>query len=914
MFEKDDPRNHTNEHENLLVVFRGISWIVFGFRAYLTDKRKKLKSGQHEKTPLNSTLLRRTGYSSWQPGAQKGDDNRMNVYSPFPSPRFRFLTFTLVVLCLSLQTFAQLPRANPSSVSVSSERLAQMDGVIADSIAKKQLPGAVVLVARRGGIVWRKAYGSRALEPARELMTPDTIFDLASLTKVVATATSIMILVERGKVRLSDPVSHYIPELKDGGRERITIELLLTHRSGYAPDFDLRERWTGYDEGIKRLIKEPLKHPPGARFVYSDMGYIALGEVVRRVSGTTLDKFALENIFVPLGMRDTGFRPARRLTKRIAPTEKRRGQMSYLGDSAENVGAEGEKWLRGEVHDPTSYRMEGVAGHAGLFSTVDDLARYCQMILGGGEYRGVRILGPLTVAEMARPRLVTENGWTRGLGWDINTSFSSNRGEFFALGSFGHTGFTGTSIWIDPSTKMFVIFLSNRVHPDGKGDVATLRGKVASIAAASVTDSPVRAKAVVEQSQYYQNLEAELARFTAQFQALGQPFNQPSDPRLADLSENAKVLNGIDVLERDGFKQLAGLRIGLVTNHTGRNRDGRSTIDVLNRAAGVRLVALFSPEHGIRGLMDEQVSDSKDEQTGLPIYSLYGETRRPKPEQLKELDALVFDIQDIGTRFYTYISTLGYVMEEAARARLPVFVLDRPNPIGGIEVEGPVADADKLSFTAYHPLPVRHGMTIGELAQLFNQEREIRCDLRVIRMEGWRRPMWFDSTNLTWTNPSPNMRSLAEATLYPGIGLLETTNVSVGRGTDTPFEVVGAPWVNGQLLASTLNSRRIPGARFVPLRFKPNASVFKGEECGGVNIIITNRAIFRPLTTGMELAVALRRLYPEQWKIDSFLRLLANSETLDRVKLAEAPEVILGSWNAQLEMFRRKRAKFLLYD
>ncbi|MGH9958211.1 MAG: exo-beta-N-acetylmuramidase NamZ domain-containing protein, partial [Pyrinomonadaceae bacterium] len=667
-------------------------------------------------------------------------------------------------------------------------------------------------------------------------------------------------------LRLSDSVSNYIPELKDEGRERITIEYLLTHRSGYAPDFDLKERWTGHEEAIRRLIKEPLRHPPGARFVYSDIGYIALGEVVQRVSGTTLDNFARQNIFTPLGMRDTGFRPAPRLRTRIAPTEKRRGQMSYLGDSAADAGDEGEKWLRGEVHDPTSFRMNGVAGHAGLFSTADDLAVYCQMILGRGQYRGVRVLSPLTVAEMTRPRLVTENGWSRGLGWDINTSYSTNRGDLFPLGSFGHTGFTGTSIWIDPATDMFVVFLSNRVHPDGKGDVASLRGKVASIAGAAVTDLAASGNAVLEQTRYYEQLNQTLALFMFS-------RNQATDstPQL-NPSNSDTVLNGIDVLERDGFKQLAGLKIGLITNHTGRNRQGRSTIDVFHKANNVRLVALFSPEHGIRGLADEKVSDSRDEQTGLPIYSLYGETRRPKPEHLKELDALVFDIQDIGTRFYTYISTLGYAMEEASKARLPVFVLDRPNPIGGLVVEGPIADADKLSFTAYHTIPVRHGMTIGELANYFNQQREIGCDLRVIKMEGWRRPMWFDATNQTWINPSPNMRSLTEATLYPGIGLLETTNVSVGRGTDTPFEIVGAPWIDGARLALLLNRRALPGVRFVPVRFKPNASVFKGEECGGINIIITNRTTFRPVDTGIEIAAALRRLYPEQWKVDSYLR------------------------------------------
>ncbi|CAN5711190.1 hypothetical protein BH20ACI3_BH20ACI3_03630 [soil metagenome] len=820
---------------------------------------------------------------------------------------FRISLLIVISLCPSLNAIAQLPRAIPEAVSLSTPRLAQMDHVIAESIGKRQLPGAVVLVARKGQVVWRKAYGSRAVEPVRELMTPDTIFDVASLTKVVATATSIMILVERGKVRLSDPVSNYIPELKGEGRERITIELLLTHRSGFAPDFDLKERWTGYDEAVKRLIKEPLRNPPGARFIYSDIGYIALGEVVRRVSGIPLDQFARQNIFVPLGMRRTGFRPSRVLRKLIAPTEKRRGQMSYLGDSAENVGVEGEKWLRGEVHDPTSYRMNGIAGHAGLFSTADDLALYCQMVLGGGQYRNVRILGPLSVAEMTRPRLVTEAGWTRGLGWDISTSFSTNRGDLFPLGSFGHTGFTGTSIWIDPATGMFVVFLSNRVHPDGKGDVAALRGKVASIAAGAVTDLAVADKARRAQSQFYQNLNRDLGRFTTSHDQAFPSLGAPAPP-------DVKVLTGIDVLERDGFKQLSGKKVGLVTNHTGRNGAGRQTIDVLDKAAGVELVALFSPEHGIRGSADEKVSDSKDEQTGLPIYSLYGETRRPKPEQLKGLDALVFDIQDIGTRFYTYISTLGYVMEEAAKAGLPVFVLDRPNPIGGIAVEGPIADADKLSFTAYHTIPVRHGMTIGELAQLFNQERKLDCDLRVIKMEGWQRAMWFDATNLTWVNPSPNMRSLTEATLYPGVGLLETTNVSVGRGTDTPFELIGAPWINGQELASRLNGRRMPGVRFIPVHFTPDASVFKDESCGGINIIITDRGQFQPVQMGIEIASMLQQLYPEQWKVDAYSRLLANAATLEQIKRGNAPEEIIRSWTASLDEFRRTRSRVLLYN
>src|SRR5256714_986433 len=757
--------------------------------------------------------------------------------------------FCLLPFALSLPLLgATLPAVQPSKVSVDAGRLAFIDAAVMDAIARKELPGAVVLVARRGGVVWRKAYGSRAIVPQREAMTADTIFDLASLTKIVATATSVMILVERGKVRLGDPVSLYIPELKGEGREKITIEHLLTHRSGYAPDFDLSEQWSGYDEMLKRLYAEPPRGAPGWRLLYSDINFSPLGGVVRRASGMPLEEFARREIYEPLGMRDTGFRPRAELLPRVAPTESVRGMKSYLGGKGEQ-GTDGERVLRGEVHDPTANRMGGVAGHAGLFSTADDLAVFCQMIMNGGEYGGVRILSPLGIAEMRRPRQVTEEGGARGLGWDINTSFSANRGDLFPIGSFGHTGFTGTSLWIDPASETFVVFLSNRVHPDGKGDVSALRARVANIVAGSVTDVGATARAELEQTEYIQNMLAGLARFTV---ALGEARASEASGALAPAS--AEVLNGIDVLERDGFKQLQGLRVGLITNHTGRDRAGRPTIDVLRGAPGVKLTALFSPEHGIRGQADEEVSDTVDEKTGLPVFSLYGETRRPRPEQLKNLDALVYDIQDVGARFYTYISTLGYALEEAAKARIPVFVLDRPNPIGGMDVEGPVADADKLSFTAYHTIPVRHGLTVGELAQLYNEQRKIACDLRVVKMENWRRAMWFDATGQVWVNPSPNMRSLTEATLYTGVGLLETTNLSVGRGTDTPFELVGAPWLDGQKLAAYLNGRALAGVGFVRARLTPPASGLKTPEWGGGQLLVTRHHLFRPRPPGSVIA------------------------------------------------------------
>lgn len=818
----------------------------------------------------------------------------------------RYLAASLLLLSLIAQTLAaNLPVAAPAAVGMSAERLAELDKTIEQSIARSEMPGAVVLVARRGRVVWRKAFGARAVAPKREAMTVDTIFDVASLTKVVATATSMMILIERGQVRLADTVTQYIPELKGEGRERITIEMLLTHRSGFAPDFDLREQWMGYDEAMKRLYNEPLRSAPNTRFIYSDINYITLGEVVRRVSGMPLDEFARKNIFEPLKMRDTGFRPRAELVGRIAPTETRRGALNWQDAAAKNGGPEETHMLRGEVHDPTAYRMNGVAGHAGLFSTIDDLAIYCQMILNGGEYRGARILSPMGVAMMSRPRAVTDEGDARGLGWDMTSSFAVNRGDIFPPGSFGHTGFTGTSMWIDPASETFVLFLSSRLHPDGKGDVAVLRGRISSIVAAAVVDTNV-GQVRDASSRFSVEVMMSLARMSGNAVRTNTATN-------AGAPVNAQVLTGIDVLERDRFKQLQGLRVGLVTNHTGRNRAGKQTIDVLQQAEGVKLTALFSPEHGIRGMADEKVSDTKDEKTGLPIYSLYGESRRPQATQLKDLDAIVFDIQDIGTRFYTYISTLGYVMEEASRAHLPVFVLDRPNPINGVDVEGPVADEDKLSFIAYHTIPVRHGMTVGELARLYNDTRKLNCDLRVVKMENYRRSMWFDSTNLVWVNPSPNMRSLTEATVYPGIGLLETTNLSVGRGTDTPFEIVGAPWLDGQQLASLLNERELAGVRFVPVRFTPKTSVFKNEECGGINIIVTDRAQFRSVLTGLEIAVALRKLYPAEWKVDDYARLLVNAETLAAVKRADTAEEIARSWMPALNEFRRARARALLY-
>ncbi len=749
------------------------------------------------------------------------------------------------------------PAAAASPLRMDVGRLERIDRVVGQAIERGELPGAVVLVVQRGQVVYRKAYGSRSQQPTPTPMTADTLFDLASLTKPIATATSVLLLVEEGKLRLADRVSQYLPAFAAKGKDRITVEQLLLHTSGLLADNAEADYRDGRPKALERIHQLALTAEPGSRFIYSDVGYIVLGELVEQLAGCSLDTFAQQRIFGPLGMSDTGFRPAGARRERAAPTQQREGL-----------------WMVGEVHDPRAYLLEGVAGHAGLFSTADDLAIYVRMLLNGGAYHGRRILSPLTVRTMTTARPVPSG--LRALGWDVQTTFSANRGELFPRGeSYGHTGFTGTSVWIDPTSETAVIFLSNRVHPNGKGNVTRLRGQVATLVAAALV-----------------------------------PEETPSR---ADLHPGPGVRTGIDVLAGERFARLRGRRVGLVTNHSGRDREGRATIDLLHQAEGVTLVALFSPEHGIRGAVDEKVPDTRDEKTGLPIYSLYGTRRKPTGETLKGIDTLVFDIQDAGCRFYTYISTLGHVLEAAAEHKLRVMVLDRPNPIGGLAVDGPVLDPGRESFVAYHTLPIRHGLTVGELAQLYNAERKLGADLEVVRMEGWHRADFYDRTGLLWVNPSPNLRSLTAALLYPGIGLLETTNLSVGRGTDRPFEWIGAPWLDGQRLAAALAAQRLPGIRFVPMRLTPAASVYKGLACGGVHLIVDDWVSFQPLRTGLTVALELRRLYPETWNVQRYDVLLGHRETWQGVQRGSSWEEIAKSWQAGLDRFRERRRPYLLY-
>ncbi len=788
-------------------------------------------------------------------------------------------TLTWLALLFAGVAFSQTPIES---------RLGVLDSIMDDAIAQRQIPGAVLIVGHDGRVVYRKAYGSRALEPRREAMTLDTVFDCASLTKVVATTTAVMQLWEQGKFRMNDPVAKYLPEFAQNGKQEITIRQLLVHYSGLAPDLDLTKAWEGKETGYRMAFEAVPERPAGAVFVYSDINFVVLGALVERLSGESLDEYSGKHIFAPLGMKETRFVPPASWEARVAPTEE----------------DENHHLLRGVVHDPTARRMGGVAGHAGVFSTADDLAILAQALLDGG--RGV--LTSATVAKMTAPQQPVNATAARGFGWDIDSPFSTNRGELFPVGSYGHTGFTGTSLWVDPATKTYIVLLTNAVHmnivpPKEKGSAVALRTKIATAVAAALALDPAQAETM------------RVAAITG--------YNEMQSAARKLAVRNGAVKTGIDVLEATKFAALHPTRggaprsIGLLTNQTGVDSEGRRTIDVLAKVPGISLDAIFSPEHGVAGTLDTtDIKNAKDAATGVSVYSVYGGSdaaRRPSMDVLKRLDAVVIDLEDAGARFYTYEATVGYFLEAAAKAGIEVVILDRPNPITGSFVQGPMSDEGKEKFTNYFPEPVRHGMTLGELAKMVNGERHIGARLEVVPMEGWQRGDWFDSTGLGWVNTSPNLRDLNEATLYPGVAMIEGTNVSVGRGTDTPFEVVGAPWIKGKELAAYLNGRMIQSVRFVPIVFTPSSSNFAGERCEGVNLFVLDRNTLDSPELGIELAAALHKLYPNDFKLERMADLLVNEAVQDAIGAGGDPRRIAEDWQERLDEFVRMREKYLLY-
>ena len=848
--------------------------------------------------------------------------------------------------------------ADSQHQSMAQHDFSPITALVTQAIAAKKLPGAVVLIGHDGSTVFERAYGNRALEPTVEPMTEDTIFDMASLSKCLSTAVAVMQLYEQHKLAFDDPVAKYLPSFAANGKEKVTIRELLTHYSGLPPDVDLKDPWglaaPDKQEGIRRSTNATLDTTPGTHFVYSDINFITLGALVEKISGQPLDAYAQAHIFTPLGMIHTRYLPfadacgskeihgaAIELSPtphhfeagdpvsrsyryactrdmwtpgawipQIAPT-------AYDDEGTPATNPDFGRMLRGTVHDPTTRRMGGVAGHAGVFSTAADVALFAQALLDRLAGRPSNFpLQQATLKLMIEPEQpatavtdatiftadgkVTKGLATRGFGWDINTAFSRPRGEVFPIGSFGHTGFTGTSLWMDPGSDTFVVLLANAVHPHVGAAISPLRGQVATAAARA--------------------LDLYGSHDTVAPQA---------------------TLTGIDVLEATHFAVLRDLaarhndhlRLGLLTNQTGLDRKGRRTIDILRDSIPeVELTTLFSPEHGLLGVKDSmKTGDGVDAATHLPVISLYGakdEQRRPRPQTLKNLDAVVIDLQDAGVRFYTYETVLGYFLEAAAQAHIEVIVLDRPNPIGGLAVQGPVSDEGAESYTNYMPLPVRHGMTLGELAQYINKERlipsttspniqaPIQALLTVVPMQHWRRSQFYDDTGLPWMDPSPNLRSLTAATLYPGVALLEMANVSVGRGTGAPFEHIGAPYIDGPQLAAYLNARRIPGVSFTATSLEiaedSNRYPFHGKKVPGVALAVTDRNLLEAPEMGIELIGALHHLYP-QFQMEKTARLIVNVDTMQALQNKTDPREIARGWETDLARFKARRQLYLLY-
>ena len=775
----------------------------------------------------------------------------------------------------------------------------EVDTLMRDAVADKQLPGGVVLIGSGGRVVYHRAFGSRSIDPAVEPMTEDTIFDMASLSKCMSTSVAIMQLYEQGKLQFDDPVAKYLPEFASNGKDRITVRQLLTHYSGLAPDVSLADAWTGKAEGVRRAMQSVPAGPAGVKFVYSDINFITLGAIVEKLSGEPLDVYAAKHIFMPLGMVRTSYLtphcPALwSATQPVAchPVAIAPAMLQLVAPTAHNDDKPmaDDRMLRGEVHDPTTRRMGGVAGHAGVFSTAQDTALFAQALLDRLAGRPSTFpLKQATLELMCRPEQPVQAKALRGFGWDIDSPYSRPRGEIYPVGSFGHTGFTGTSLWMDPRSDSYVILLANAVHPRGGKAITPLRGKVATAAA----------------------------------RALG----------LAGTPKGTATLTGIDVLEATNFRALLALpakdprhiRLGLLTNQTGLDSRGMRTIDVLaaqKGRSGLELTTLFSPEHGILGAEDKSgIGDSIDSRTRLPVISLYGKTlddRRPKPEDLQKLDAVLIDLQDVGVRFYTYESAMAYMLEGAAKTGTPVVILDRPAMISGVNVSGPVSDAGTEAYISYMQEPFSLGLTMGELAGFFNGERHLGARLTVVPMQNWQRGLWYDQTGVPWTNPSPNLQSLSAATLYPGTAFAEFTNLSVGRGTDHAFEQVGASFITtdaeAQTLADTLTARKLTGVAFAPVTFTPTGTYpYAGKAVHGVRMTVTDRQRLDAPAMGAELLAAVHAQYPQAFSMTRAQTLVKNAGTMDALGNGTDPMKITATWESGLSDFRQRREKYLLY-
>jgi SSS family transporter len=977
------------------------------------------------------------------------------AFSAF-SRRIRPATVALLLLVSLGVSSAQPPR--PLRSSSAAPDFAPVSALITQAIADHKLPGAVLVVGHNDHVVFEQAYGARKLagEPgldgkpaAAEPMTEDTLFDMASLTKVLVTTTAILQLYEQGKLELDAPVARYLPDFAQNGKEKITVRNLITHYSGLPEDVSLKDDWglkaPDKAEGIRRAMASTPYGPAGVMFKYSDINFITLGALVEKLSGSPLNIYARHYILQPISMAGSSYHPFDAVCgpsiatgAAIYPGPKPIGRIgiqcphdtwspygldpvtaptAHDDESKDHpeLNPDFDHLLRGTVHDPTTRRMGGVAGHAGLFSTAADTARFCQALLdkllhNTGPFPLSQATLRLAISPQAPPTAIhtatifTPDGKTttgvaqRGLGWDLNSAFSRPRGEIFPIatatqmGSFGHTGFTGTSIWIDPTTDTYVILLANAIHPRGAAPISALRGQIATATAkalgltANASGAPSfalssHAKGGVSfaASERPSSLQPDDASKPCAPPVICDSFGATTTGTTVKRQQNANIVKstanfkkqvdccglsndpdqvqtGIDVLEQTNFAALTPYHhIALLTNQSGIDSHSHRTIDILNKTG--RLTLIFTPEHGLLARQDtEHLTAESDEATHLPVLSLYGarpSDRHPKLSDLKKLDAVVIDLQDAGVRFWTYETVLGYFLQDCAKAKIPVIVLDRPNPIGGGPAQGPLSDSGSESYLNYMPSPVRHGMTFGELAQYFNANATLsgsyppndpdaiefgggagqsatgsnivppatrpglHAQLTVIRMQHWQRNEYFADTGLPWVAPSPNMKTPATNIVYPAVALMETTNMSVGRGSAAPYENFGAPFLKADELAIYLTARGIPGVSFsattLPIADDTNHYPFHGQNIPAIHLTVTDRDALDSPELGIELLAALHHLYPADFQLEKAKAILLNAKVLAAIKSNKNPTDIAASWAGPLRDFNARRQQCLLY-
>lgn len=789
----------------------------------------------------------------------------------------------------------RLVTAAPAAVGLDAGLNRTLDSLVTAGIADGAAPGVALAIGRHGRIVHMRSYGRIEVAPASAAVTDSTRWDMASLTKVVATTTAAMILEEAGLLDIEKPVSFYLPELNAPDKAKITVRQLLQHNGGFRSGAPLWRESSDVAGFLRAMNERPLAYNPGDSTIYSDWDLIMTGVIVERITGKPLDIFLQERVWGPLGMRETGFNPlgAERLASGESCMKLFRTNHPLLPQiAAAEIDTFWRKQLvHGTVHDENACALGGVAGHAGLFSSARDLAAFSQMMLNGGEYNGVRIVKATTVA-----RWTSRQGRSsRALGWDTPAPRGSG-GRYFSPRSFGHTGFTGTSMWLDPEKGIFVVVLTNRVNPTrANSKHEPLRRAVADAVQKAVLDAPV-----IEWN--------------------------PTPPQTG-----ARVVPGADRLFGEFSELIRDKNVALVSNHSGRLADGTHLADALHRHPNTTLKALFGMEHDIRSNDYSLPRDAEaviDKPTGVMKYNLYGEVHKPTPEMLKGIDVIVFDIQEVGARFYEHINILGFVMEAAAENNISVVVLDRPNPITGHKQDGFVTDDAYLyRFGSYTRVPVLHGLTMGELAKFYNDEKLLRggvtAKLHVVPMRGWRRSMWYDETGLPWTKPSPNLLTLSSLLAYTGTCLFEAVNVSEGRGTDHPFEYIGAPWLDNRGAVALLNDLGLRGVRFEAIEFTPEQKPYHGrppEMTGvplhGVAVRVTDRNAVEPYKVGVAMLWAMHKLHPDriEWNDAVLERLTATQRLKTMIKGGSTPAQIFASWEGEVAEFRTRSARYRMYE